>query len=100
MILSNEPGYYAAGRYGIRIENLLIVVEKKGGEKDPRSRKFYGFERLTHIPISKRLIKKEMLQPFEIDWINQYHSEVWVKVSPLITNEEAKVWLREATTPL
>ena len=104
MVLSNEPGYYASGAFGIRIENLLIVVEKPGlggpGGKDPRKRKFLGFERLTHIPISKRLIKAELLAPEEVAWLDAYHAEVWEKVGPLVQSAEAKAWLLEATAPL
>lgn len=104
MVLSNEPGYYAAGAWGIRIENLLVVVEKAGlggpGGKDPRKRKFLGFERLTHIPISKRLIKRELLTPEEVRWLDEYHAEVWARVGPLVESEEARAWLREATAPL
>ncbi len=103
MVLSNEPGYYSAGQWGIRIENLLVVVEKQGlgGEgRDPRARRFLGFERLTHIPISKRLVKKELLVPEEVRWLDGYHAEVWAKVAPLVASEEARAWLREATSPL
>lgn len=103
MVLSNEPGYYAAGQWGIRIENLLVVMEKPGlgGEgRDPRKRRFLGFERLTHIPISKRLVKRELLAPEEVRWLDGYHAEVWAKVGPLLESEEARGWLREATAPL
>lgn len=104
MVLSNEPGYYAAGAWGIRIENLLVVVEKQGlggpGGKDPRQRRFLGFERLTHIPISKRLVKRALLAPEEVRWIDEYHAEVWARVGPLVESEEARAWLREATAPL
>ena len=104
MVVSNEPGYYASGRFGIRIENLLVVVEKEGlggeGGRDPRKRKFLGFERLTHIPISKRLIQVELLSREEVEWLDRYHQEVWERVGPLVTTPEAKAWLLEATAPL
>lgn len=104
MIVSNEPGYYASGVFGIRIENLLIVVERAGlggvGGQDPRQRKFLGFERLTYIPISKRLIKQDLLSPEEVKWVDRYHAEVWERISPLLTSSEAEAWLREATAPM
>jgi Xaa-Pro aminopeptidase len=99
MIVSNEPGYYEDGNFGIRIENLLVVVEKSdlpefGG------RKFYCFERLTHIPIQKKLMDKALMSKEEIDWVNSYHAEVREKVMPLLETERAKKWLAEATSAL
>ncbi|KAM3574987.1 hypothetical protein VYU27_003113 [Nannochloropsis oceanica] len=104
MVVSNEPGFYASGQYGIRIENLLVVVEKEGlggeGGRDPRKRRFLGFERLTHIPISKKLIQVDLLSNEEVEWIDKYHNEVRERVGPLVTSPEAKAWLVEATAPL
>ena len=73
MILSNEPGYYKTGEYGIRIENLVLVVERQieGAEKD-----MLGFETLTFAPIDRRLIEVSMLEPEELVWLNCYHAEV------------------------
>ncbi|GHM58090.1 MAG: Xaa-Pro aminopeptidase [Candidatus Mesenet longicola] len=68
MILSNEPGYYKPGEYGIRIENLMYVEEKKEG--------FLGFKQLTCVPYDKRLINYNLLTQDEINWINEYHSFV------------------------
>ncbi|XGA08716.1 MAG: aminopeptidase P family protein [Wolbachia endosymbiont of Xenopsylla cheopis] len=68
MILSNEPGYYKPGEYGIRIENLMYVEEKKEG--------FLGFKQLTCVPYDKRLINYNLLTQDEINWINEYHSSV------------------------
>ena len=99
MIVSNEPGYYAAGDFGIRIENLLVVVNKNEGEKDPRKRKYLGFEKLTLIPICKSLIDTSMLTQEERQWVDSYHATVWEKISPLVS-EEARVWLKDATAPL
>ena len=68
MILSNEPGYYSKGKFGIRIENLITVKKNKKG--------FY-FENLTMAPIDKTLIDKTSLQTNEINWLNEYHKKVF-----------------------
>ena len=67
MIISNEPGYYKTGEYGIRIENLVLVVDREieGAEKE-----MLGFETLTFAPIDRRLIDAEMLEPEELVWLN------------------------------
>jgi Xaa-Pro aminopeptidase len=99
MIVSNEPGYYEEGNFGIRIENLLIVVKKEElGEY--RGRTFLGFERLTHIPIQKKMMDISLLSDGEIKWINDYHSSVREKVLPLVRSQKAKLWLIENTSPI
>ena len=99
MIVSNEPGYYEDGNFGIRIENLLIVV-KRDDLGEYRGRSFLGFERLTHIPIQKKMIDTSLLTDIEIKWINKYHSEVHEKVLPHLRTSTAKVWLEQACSPL
>ena len=99
MIVSNEPGYYLPGHFGIRIENLLEVVERSD-LKEFGGRKFLGFRKLTLIPIQKKMIVKELLSPDEVDWINRYHARVWDEVAGLVKSEGAKAWLRESTSPL
>lgn len=99
MILSNEPGYYESGNFGIRIENLLFVVEKNtpfrfGGTK------YLGFERLTHVPIDKSMIEPSLLSEREVWWLNDYHEQVWTKLSPLMPDTKSREWLREKTSPL
>eukprot|EP00595_Chromulina_sp_UTEXLB2642_P002670 CAMPEP_0196763400 /NCGR_PEP_ID=MMETSP1095-20130614/4019_1 /TAXON_ID=96789 ORGANISM="Chromulina nebulosa, Strain UTEXLB2642" /NCGR_SAMPLE_ID=MMETSP1095 /ASSEMBLY_ACC=CAM_ASM_000446 /LENGTH=530 /DNA_ID=CAMNT_0042116515 /DNA_START=275 /DNA_END=1863 /DNA_ORIENTATION=+ len=95
MIISNEPGYYETNNFGIRIENLLIVTERSDlGEF--AGRKFYGFDRLTHIPIQKSLIKTDLLTNQEIKWLNDYHTQVYDKVYPLLKTDRARIWLKEA----
>jgi Xaa-Pro aminopeptidase len=96
MILSNEPGYYKAGEYGIRIENLILVVptEVAGAEK-----KTLGFETLTFAPIDRSLIVAEMLTPEERAWLDDYHAEVLKVVGPLVDGE-AKAWLERSCAPL
>ena len=96
MILSNEPGYYKTGEYGIRIENLVLVVEKEieGAEKD-----MLGFETLTFAPIDRRLIVKEMLSPAELEWLNDYHAQVLEKIGPKLSGSDRE-WLEKACAPL
>lgn len=96
MILSNEPGYYKQGEYGIRIENLIVVEERQipGAE-----RVIYGFETITWCPYERALIEKGMLDAGEIAWIDAYHAKVWEKLSPQVSGE-AKAWLEKACRPL
>jgi Xaa-Pro aminopeptidase len=92
MICSNEPGLYRAGEYGIRIENLILTTPAE--KTDFGS--FYQFETLTLCPIDKKPIKRDLLSDNEIEWLNQYHSAVYEKLSPLL-NEGEKAWLKEKT---
>ena len=98
MILSNEPGYYREGAFGIRIENLIVVTEAPavdGG--DPREMRV--FETLTFAPIDRRLIDRRNLSAVEIDWLNAYHREVSEKIGPLLSGDTAQ-WLGQATAPI
>ncbi len=97
MIVSNEPGYYKTGAYGIRIENLQVVTP--AADIDGGERPMLGFETLTLAPIARELIVKKMLSKDELDWINGYHAKVWEKIGPLVDGE-AKTWLEAATKPL
>lgn len=96
MILSNEPGYYKAGEYGIRIENLVLVVEHPvaGGDKET-----LAFETLTFVPIDKRLIDKRMLSERELEWLNSYHAEVFEKLASQLSGADLE-WLKDACAPL
>jgi len=96
MILSNEPGYYKTGEYGIRIENLVLVVDKAiaGAEKE-----MLGFETLTFAPIDRRLIAKDMLSPAELGWLNAYHDEVLAKIGPQLPGDD-RAWLEAACAPV
>ena len=96
MILSNEPGYYKTGEYGIRIENLVLVVDKpvEGGEKET-----LGFETLTFAPIERRLVDVSMLDDAELKWLNDYHAEVLEKIGPRLEGED-KAWLERQCAPL
>ncbi len=96
MFLSNEPGYYKAGDYGIRIENLVMVERREiaGGEKA-----MLGFETLTFAPIDRTLIVSDMLSPSERKWLDDYHSEVLKVVGPQLDGE-VRDWLESQCRPL
>lgn len=96
MIVSNEPGYYKTGEYGIRIENLMLVVERPidGGEQ-----RMLGFEILTQAPIDRTLIEPALLTAEERAWLDSYHREVMRVVGPQLDGP-AKAWLIGATQPL
>ena len=97
MILSNEPGYYKTGAYGIRIENLVLVV---GAAAVPGAEKpLYAFKTLTLAPIDRRLIVAEMLTPEEALWLDRYHARVFEALSPLL-DADSRAWLTAATRPL
>ncbi|WP_347267101.1 aminopeptidase P family protein [Paracoccus sp. (in: a-proteobacteria)] len=95
MILSNEPGYYREGEFGIRIENL-VVVERRDS---PDGRDMLGLETITFAPIDRRLIEPALLSQDETAWLDAYHAEVWNKIAPLVEGE-ARDWLFLATRPL
>ncbi|MCH9765739.1 MAG: aminopeptidase P family protein [Alphaproteobacteria bacterium] len=97
MILSNEPGYYKEGAYGIRIENLVLVKDAripKGGERPMMS-----FESLTLVPFDRRLIDQSLLSADEANWINAYHKTVLDRLTDRVPGE-ARRWLTEETKPL
>ena len=96
LILSNEPGYYKSGEYGIRIENLVLVVEREveGAEKP-----MLGFETLTFAPIARDLILADMLSPEELTWLNCYHAHVLARIGPKLPPEDL-AWLTKACAPL
>jgi len=103
MILSNEPGYYREGTWGIRIETLQVVTAPsvpQGGE-----RPMHGFEQLTLAPLDRKLIDVNLLTPQERQYVDDYHAEVLAKVGPLLADgvqkdEAALAWLKEQTRPL
>jgi Xaa-Pro aminopeptidase len=96
MILSNEPGYYKAGAYGIRIENLVLVVPRQiaGAEKE-----MLGFENLTWAPIDRTLIDLALLSPQEHAWVDDYHARVLEIVGPQLSGDVLE-WTRAACAPL
>jgi len=96
MIASNEPGYYKAGEYGIRIENLVLVIKRDipGAERE-----MLGFETLTFVPIDRSLIEVSLLTPQERAWVDGYHADVAKTIAPQL-EPAAKAWLLERTQPL
>ena len=92
MTVTDEPGVYLGGRFGVRIENTLLVVPAEETECG----RFLGFETLTLCPIETSPIIKELMTPEEIQWLNDYHTMVYERLSPYL-NEDEKAWLRKAT---
>ena len=117
MTLSNEPGYYADGRFGIRIESIVLVREVKT-PNNFAEKGYLGFEHVTLLvfscflpsafsdvmnrcPIHKNLVDVNLLNAEEKKWLNEYHAETWEKVSPLLRNDErALKWLERECAPL
>ena len=98
MIVSNEPGYYLEGHYGIRIENLQYVTapqEIEGGERG-----MLGFQTLTLAPIARELIVIDMLEVAERDWLNAYHQRVLAEIGPRLPTDEERRWLQAACAPV
>lgn len=92
MIISNEPGYYREGHYGIRIENLITVTS-------PSEAGFQQFETLTLAPYDRRLIDPALLETQDLKWLNDYHHRVYQTLSPHLSPQEQK-WLAQATAPI
>jgi Xaa-Pro aminopeptidase len=97
MILSNEPGYYKAGAYGIRIESLVIVIEKN--DIPTAEYPMLGFETLTVVPICLKLVDTTLLDSSEINWLNNYHAYVRSVIIPLVDQETA-AWIIDQTQEL
>ena len=95
MVVSNEPGYYKAGAYGIRIENLVTVVQVESDAEKP----LLGFETLTLTPIDRALVVADMLDGAEVAWLDAYHARVLDEITPLVDEATAE-WLAEAAAPI
>jgi Xaa-Pro aminopeptidase len=93
MIVSNEPGYYAPGKFGIRIENLLLVVKK---EIPGAERKMLGFETISFAPIDLRPVERGLLTTEEMAWLDAYHADVREKIGPGLEGD-VRGWLEAAT---
>jgi Xaa-Pro aminopeptidase len=93
MILSNEPGYYKAGEYGIRIENLIVVAPRAIGSAE---REMLGFDVLTLAPIHLNLVEPKLMSPEETAWLDAYHKDVRAKLSPFLP-ADVRRWLTKAT---
>lgn len=92
MVISDEPGYYAAGRFGIRHENLLLVQPAEAAG-------FLRFETLTLAPFDRGALDPALLTASERDWLNGYHRRVYAQIAPLVPTE-VRQWLREVTAAL
>jgi Xaa-Pro aminopeptidase len=99
MILSNEPGYYREGAFGIRIENLIVVEDAPPVTGGDDHRKMLRFRTLTFVPIDRRLIDASMLTAPEKDWLNAYHAEVRTLIGQRVS-DTAREWLERATAPV
>jgi Xaa-Pro aminopeptidase len=102
MVVSNEPGYYEDGNFGIRIENLLEMqyvnpAHNEEQDEDSADKKYLKFGKLTMIPIQKNLIKVSLMTKPELDWLDTYHEDVFAKVSPLLEPDTpAMKWLQKS----
>ncbi|WEX76328.1 aminopeptidase P family protein [Sinorhizobium numidicum] len=95
MILSNEPGYYRPGAFGVRIENLIVVQE--ASEIEGGDLPMLGFDTLTFCPIDRRLVLPALLTDDELAWLNTYHVETREKLMPLLADDNTRDWLKAAT---
>ena len=96
MILSNEPGYYKTDGFGIRIENLELVI---GADIPGAEKPVNAFETLTLAPIDRRLVEPDLLTADELAWLNAYHGRVAATIGPLV-DADTRAWLTAATVPL
>jgi Xaa-Pro aminopeptidase len=92
-VISNEPGYYKTGEYGIRIENLVVVKEAEGFPG------YLDFETITLAPIDTRLVDFSLLTKAEVDWLNAFHAKVWAEIGPEVSGK-VKDWLKKATAAI
>ena len=97
MIVSNEPGYYQAEAYGIRIENLVAV--RPADVRGTAGKVFHCFETLTLAPIDLALVDGRLLTRFELEWLNAYHARVRETLSALV-DPRTQAWLTQATRPI
>ncbi|KAJ2847689.1 hypothetical protein J3B02_004111 [Coemansia erecta] len=101
MTITNEPGYYEDGAFGIRIENTCLVVKTKTPHDYTNGNGYLTFEPVTMVPIQKKLIQTDLLTFVEREWLNSYHATVWEKVSPLLEKDSLGYdWLKRETLPL
>ena len=96
MILSNEPGFYLPGAYGIRLENLLLAID---ADLPGAAKPFLRFETLTWAPFDRRLIDTALLTTGELAWLDSYHAQVEAMVGPYLSGQD-RAWLVAACAPL
>jgi Xaa-Pro aminopeptidase len=97
MIVSNEPGYYKTGAYGIRLENLVAVVKDESFTTSTRP--FLAFDTLTIVPFDRALIAADVLSLQERQWVDTYHARVWECLQSEV-DTDTRAWLEQATQPL
>lgn len=98
--LLTEPGYYEDGKFGIRIENVLVVRDANT-PNNFGDRGYLGFEHVTLVPLGRKLIDVELLSPDEKKWVNEYHAETLEKLTPLLASDaDALEWLKKETVPI
>jgi Xaa-Pro aminopeptidase len=95
MIVSNEPGYYKSGAYGIRLENLVVVVNDT---LKTSTRPFLAFDTLTIVPFDRVLIARDVLSRKEVEWVDTYHARVWNCLQSKV-DADTRTWLEQATQP-
>jgi len=106
MVVSNEPGYYQDGEFGVRIENLLEIQGynsewKESCERESAGKQFLKFCTLTLVPIQQNLIDIKLLTEKELDWLDAYHKVIFQKISPLIEpNSLAMNWLKKSCSEI
>jgi Xaa-Pro aminopeptidase len=98
MVVTNEPGYYHDGQFGIRIESVMVVEKRKTAHNFDK-KDYLGFETVTMCPIQKKMVDTNLMTNEEIDWLNSYHRIVLDKVAPLLTGTPL-AWLKRNTLPL
>ena len=96
MIISNEPGYYRDGAFGIRCENLVVVREQPGASEEIP---MLEFEAITLVPFDTRLLDTALMTPAELAWLNTYHRRVATEIGPLLQGRD-EAWLQRATRPV
>lgn len=96
MTITDEPGIYVEGRFGVRIENTLLCVPSRETDFG----RFLRFETLTLCPYDLRAVERDMLSPDEVEQINAYHMVVRRRLMPLLTDEADKIWLARATASI
>ncbi|KAI8341479.1 peptidase M24, structural domain-containing protein [Chlamydoabsidia padenii] len=100
MTVTDEPGYYEDGKFGIRIENVLVVRDANT-PNNFGDRGYLGFEHVTLVPLGRKLIDIDLLSPDEKKWVNDYHAETLEKLTPLLTSDaDALEWLKKETLPI
>ena len=103
MCLSNEPGYYQEGAFGIRIESVVVVKELPSTQSTDGAEAMMGFETLNYIPMQAKLINPQLLSETGRRWLNDYHRDCWQKVGPILKErnmDDVCEWLRENTKPI